>query len=92
MSEFVKCPATNPVFGGVLTCDYEDKYAGTHHTSFLHRNNSVGREWQITPQDRVRWGVVGPDRKKKTKVTDEVSEEAFVDEGNGETTELGETD
>lgn len=74
-----ECPS---VSASGLTCDREDDYSS--HKSLTHRNTEAQRDWYILPLDRVRWGVVGPKKKKTTNVADEVSEEAIEDEGDGQ--------
>lgn len=74
------CPSKSPQG---LTCDREDDWIS--HQMLLHRNDECCKEWYLNPEDRVRWGVVGP---KKTRGARVKSEEANG-EGDGQEEHMG---
>lgn len=61
-----------------LACDRSDEYSS--HQMLLHRNDEACLEWYISPEDRVRWGVVGPKKTKGARVKSNLGEETEAEE------------
>lgn len=68
-----------------LDCNREDQYSS--HMMLLHRNEEAGMEWQITTQDKIRWGVAPV--KKVTQVKTNLGGDNS--EGDGSQGHLGES-
>jgi hypothetical protein len=76
------CPAKYPVFGGWMTCDYEDEYKMGCHSSFMHRNKELNKEWPIDDSDKKRWNLLTM-RRRGARVT-EVKPDQPEEENSGE--------